>query len=103
MILISSAKQALKEIYNPKYQYEKVGVVLLNLVPNQNIQANLFTDKHQEQKREKIMATMDKINRTFNEEAVFIATQGVNRHWKMKSNMCSNGFTTKWEDLCWAK
>lgn len=102
MILISSAKQALKEIYNPKYQYEKVGIILLNIIHDQNIQTNLFTDKRQEQRRGILMATMDKINRTLNEEAIFIATQGTNRHWKTKSNMCSNGFTTKWEDLCWA-
>jgi DNA polymerase V len=100
MILISSAKIALKEIYNPKYQYQKVGITLLNIIHDQNIQTNLFTDKRQEQRRETLMATMDKINGAFNEEAIFIATQGTNRHWKMKSNMCSNCFTTKWDDLC---
>lgn len=45
------------------------------------------------------MATIDAINKTLNKEAIFIASQGIKRSWQMKSNMRSNCFTTKWDEI----
>ena len=96
--LVSVVLWALKRLYKPNYNYAKAGVMLSDLVPAEGVQIDLFSPMQQTLKTNKLMMTMDSINRKIGKEAIKLASEGFKRPWKMKQENKSPSFTTKWSD-----
>jgi DNA polymerase V len=96
--LVSVVLWALKQLYKPNYNYAKAGVMLSDLVPAEGVQIDLFSPMQQTLKTNKLMMTMDSINRKIGKEAIKLASEGFKRPWKMKQENKSPSFTTKWSD-----
>jgi DNA polymerase V len=96
--LVSVVLWALKQLYKPNYNYAKAGVMLSDLVPAEGLQIDLFSPIQQTLKTNKLMMTMDSINRKIGKEAIKLASEGFKRPWKMKQENKSPSFTTKWSD-----
>jgi DNA polymerase V len=96
--LVSVVLWALKQLYKPNYNYAKAGVMLSDLVPAEGVQIDLFSPIQQTLKTNKLMMTMDSINRKIGKEAIKLASEGFKRPWKMKQENKSPSFTTKWSD-----
>lgn len=97
--LTQQALVGLKRIYKPGYRYKKVGVQLFNLVPENQIQLNLFaTPKKIES--DKLAKTIDALNSKFGKNKVKLATVG-NREkaWALVKEHRSPRFTTQWHEL----
>ena len=88
----------LKKIYKNGYKYKKAGVMLLDLVPVQNIQFYLFT-KIDHSRNEKLMEAFDKINSSWGSQTIRSAASGFARPWAMKRSKISPRFTTSWDDI----
>jgi len=104
--IISLAKKALKIIYRPHFNYQKVGVVLLDLISHTHpVQLELFNSCHKShpqnktKKQNQLMQTIDKINQTMGSNSLFFAAQGIQKSWMMKRDYQSPSYTSNWNQL----
>jgi DNA polymerase V len=98
MELTKYASFALNLIYKKGYKFKKAGVIVSGIVPDGQVQGNLF-DAVNREKNKKIMESLDKINGTFGKNTVKLAAQGTGKKWKLRQEKLSQSFTTRWTDL----
>jgi DNA polymerase V len=96
--LAEYATAALERIYKPGYLYHKVGVLLLDLVSEENRQLGLFTD-HPDERAAKLSKTMDQLNARFGRDRIRLAAQGYDASWPMRQDKLSPRYTTNWKDI----
>ncbi|MBN9542338.1 MAG: Y-family DNA polymerase [Alphaproteobacteria bacterium] len=94
--MIKAAKECLKEIYVSGLKYKKAGVVLLDIVGEDEAQVPLFKV---DLPNIKLMNVMDNINNEYGKNSIFFASQGIERKWQAKSTMKSPSYTTNWNEL----
>ncbi|MDT3737890.1 MAG: Y-family DNA polymerase [Candidatus Kapabacteria bacterium] len=96
--LIEYAMKGLEQIYRPDYLYQKAGIMLTGILPKSTEQVSLF-DKIDRDKFQKITDAMDKLNMEMGSGTVFFAAAGIKRGWKMKRELKSPQYTTRWEEI----
>lgn len=96
--LIHFARKALVCIYRKGYQYKKAGVIVMDIVPEDNVQLSLFDDRNR-QKHKKILAILDNINRKYGIRTLKIAAQGTGKKWSLKNEYLSKQYTTNPNDF----
>ena len=95
--LINYALPLATKLFNPGSRYLKAGVILSQLVPDKEVQGNLFT---QETKPTvKLMEVMDNINWGIHKDAVRFGAEGIKQPWQMKQQYRSFRYTTQWDEL----
>jgi DNA polymerase V len=96
--LIKPAVQLVEAIYEQGKIYKKAGVMLGGLEPDESIQGNLFLPESQKYQR-LLMDMMDNINFSMRDDVLKFATSGLSRNWKMRQELRSKRYTTRWEEL----
>ena len=96
--LIRNAVPLVEKLYHRGSKYLKAGVMLGGLVPDESIQGNIFKNNSQNHQR-LLMEAMDNINVSIRGDAVKYVASGLNRNWKMRQEMRSKRYTTRWEEL----
>jgi DNA polymerase V len=96
--LCSYAKHALKSIFVQGYHYKKAGVVLNEIVPENEVQTS-FLDEVDRGKQATALQTLDKVNNRYGKDTVRLAAQGYDGKWKLRQEKLSPSYTTRWEDL----
>ena len=87
-----------EKLYNRGSRYLKAGVMLGGLVPDESIQGNIFKTETANHQRV-LMQAMDNINFSMRDDVVKYVASGLNRNWKMRQEMRSGRYTTRWEEL----
>jgi DNA polymerase V len=95
--IVKFAIKGLKQIYRPNFQYKKAGVVVMNIVPEQNRQLNLFHSPNP--KHQKLMKAVDQLNQTIGYQKVKLACQDLGRTWKMRQEKLSPRYTTQLNEV----
>jgi DNA polymerase V len=100
-LLTRFAKICLKKIYKKGIEYHKVGVLLGDLIGKQTRQLDLFNSQDENEliKNEKIMTTMEAINKKFGSHTMRLAAEGFIKPWAMKRNLKTPNYTTQWHEL----
>jgi DNA polymerase V len=88
----------LKQMYQPGIYYQKAGVMLMDLVPNEGRQTDLF-GYTQDSKVSKLMGTLDRINKKYDRGAIRLASEGVHKSWAMRRSYKSPNYTGDWKEL----
>jgi DNA polymerase V len=96
--LVKQSVEALRSIYRKGYSYKKAGVIATGLVPEQEIQQDLFSEAG-DSRHKKLMESMDEINRYSYRPLIQIATQGTGRKWKLRQEQLSPKYTTRWNEI----
>jgi DNA polymerase V len=96
--LIKPAVELVDRIFVEGTQYKKAGVMLSGLVPDQTIQGNLFTEEKHNGKR-LLMSMVDNVNFAMRDDVIKFAASGTTRDWKMRMEMRSPRYTTRWDEL----
>jgi DNA polymerase V len=96
--LIRYALPLAEKLYEPGLKYLKAGVILGGLVPDNAIQANLFVSESQNHKRY-LMEAVDNINFSQRDDIIKYVASGLERNWKMRQELRSKRFTTRWTEL----
>ncbi len=96
--LIQYALPLAEKLYQPGIKYLKAGVILGGLVPDTAIQANLFITGPDNRKHF-LMEAMDNINFSHRDDIVKYVATGLTRNWKMRQELRSKRFTTRWDEL----
>lgn len=99
--LIHTAKRCLAEIYQSGCRYRKMGVFLTGLIPQHQVQLNLFSALGTQHSRSSVlMSTVDTINRKWGSSALVYAAAGLGeKGWRMQQSVKSKSFTTRWSDI----
>ncbi|WP_018611560.1 Y-family DNA polymerase [Segetibacter koreensis] len=96
--LIFYAMKGLDRIYKEGYNFKKSGVLVTNLVPENELQMSMF-DKRDREKDKRLMGALDKVNFRFGKDLVRFAVQGYSEKWKLRQARLSPCYTTRLEDL----
>jgi len=97
----NAAVEAVKTIFKDGIDYKKAGVIVTGLVPTDTHQLNLFL--HENPKHKPLMSTIDHLNKKFKADKIKLASQDLQRTWKMKQEHLSPKYTTKLNDIITVK
>jgi len=103
--LIHLAKTLVSHLYLENTKYKKAGVSLTGIVPNTEVQMDLFDPHLYTQQQFKLMKCLDHINSKFGRNKAAFASTGLHKEknhrnkWLMNQNYLSNRYTTRWDEL----
>ena len=103
MQINKTALWILKKIFKEGIYYQKAGVMLMELVPAQGQQTDLFGFTLVEGKADKLMVTLDSINQKYSKGTIKLASEGINKAWVMKRDLKSPNYTGDWKELLTVK
>ncbi|UEG50537.1 Y-family DNA polymerase [Ferruginibacter lapsinanis] len=95
--LIKPAVKLVDQLFKKGTWYKKAGVMLSGLVPDETIQGNLFEE--QKNNNRSLMSMVDNVNFAMRNDMIKFAASGTKRDWKMRMEMRSPRYTTRWEEL----
>ena len=95
--LIRVALASLKAIYRPGYRYQKAGVLLNGLVPENYEQLRLF--RPPAPRTVSLMQAVDEINRRWGRDTIQTAAAGLVKEWRFRQMKKSPAYTTRWSEL----
>jgi DNA polymerase V len=97
--LIEAAVQLLETLYRPGFHYQKCGVMLLDLSPATQVQADLF-DTRDRAREAWLMRALDSLNADYGARTVRVGNNGGKRPaWAMRQAFRSPRYTTNWREL----
>ena len=97
--IINAAENILRSIYKKGLEYKKSGVIVGDIIPQNQVQLNLFDMDEKRIKRKKLDSTVDIINQAMGRSTIHIGSQGIAKNWQLKREKLSPCYTTKWDDL----
>lgn len=95
--IVRLAIQGLDKIYKKGFQYKKAGVMVMELIPEDSLQLNIFTQANP--KHKELMKKIDFLNRNLGQQKVKFACQDLTKLWKMKQERLSKRYTTKLNEI----
>jgi len=96
--LIKPAVHLVNNLYEEGQLYKKAGVMLSGIVPDNSIQGNLFV-KGEKNCERKLMDMIDNINFSQRNDILKFAASGTTRDWKMRQELRSPRYTSRWEEI----
>lgn len=102
-LLTQAALRLLRAVYRPGFAYQKAGVILTELIPEELRQPSLFEDGAARARSQALMAAMDKINRTFGSGTIKLLAEGSDPRRAMRAEKRTPRYTTRLEELAVAK
>ncbi len=96
--LIKPAVGLVDKLFEKGKFYKKAGVMLSGIVPDTSIQGNLFFPETKNCER-KLMDMIDNVNFSQRDDVLKFATSGTTRDWKMRQELRSPRYTTRWDEL----
>ncbi len=96
--LIAYAMPLIEKLFRPGMKYLKAGVILGGIVPEAEVQGNLFTDTKTPPAKG-LMEVLDNLNFSMRGDVVRFGATGLTRNWKMRQELRSQRYTTRWEEL----
>lgn len=95
--LAKFATKGLDSIFKEGYQYKKAGVIVMDIVSDNERQMSLFENSNP--KHRKLMKAVDYLNSTIGHQKVKLASQDFGRTWKMRQEKLSPRYTTKLDEI----
>lgn len=91
------ALEGLKQIYKEGYLYKKAGVIVMDFIPDDNVQQSLFLQS--DPRHVRLMQAIDSIHASAGQQKVKLAIQDMDRTWKMKQERLSPRYTTRLSEI----
>lgn len=100
-VLIKTATRGLQHIFKNGFLYKKLGLIVYDLLPASHVQLHLFNRTCQDvnQKTESLLNAIDSLNRAYGAGSVRFASEGFKSTWRMRREMKSPSFTTRWTEI----
>jgi DNA polymerase V len=108
--ILRVASRLTELIYREDHEFKKAGIIMTGLLPEGQVQGNLFDDGHNADNRQRsaeLMKVIDKLNTKFGRHTLKFAAAGVKQAWLTESEKRRNAFpigkspryTTSWNEL----
>lgn len=91
------AVKMLKEVFEEGEIYKKAGVIVTEIIPENQKQFHLFEEENP--KHLKLMKVMDDYYKKTGERKIRLGNQDLQRTWKMKQDHLSNKYTTDFTQI----
>lgn len=99
--LSTVALEILKKIYEPNQIYMKAGVIVTQLIPQDQKQFHLFEEENP--KHQKLMDVIDKFHAKIGQRKIKLGNQNLEQTWIMNQNYLSKNFTTNSNEIITVK
>lgn len=96
--LVKVAVKAIEALYQPGYMFMKVEVVATGLIPQSEVQLNLFNNWCSKNK-DKLSNVVDILNSHYGKGTIRVAGESYTQKWKMRQEHLSPNYTTNWNDI----
>ena len=96
--IVMAAKAALPHIFRLGYGYKTIMVTLMKLLP-EAFQGDLWIDPKEDEKKRRLMTSLDKITKVYGRGALTLAKGFENTGWEMKREFLSPCWTTRYGDF----
>jgi DNA polymerase V len=97
--LIKCGRACLEQLYDKDLRYKKAAVMLTGIIPESEVQTDLFNDQQYSTKQHQLMQKVDDINTRYGSDTAHFAATGIQQTWKMKQEYLSSRYTTNWNGL----
>lgn len=97
--LIQVCTKLMKQLYKPKINYKKAGIIAHDLSPINQVQGNLFCEQPQSERFDKLQQAIDSINASVGSHVLQYASCGKDHTWSRKAQWESPHYTTKWDSI----
>lgn len=97
--MIRVALQLLDELYLPGFEYKKAGVMLADIIHEDDVPLSIMDVNYLDDHRTNLMKAVDRLNRMYGRDTVSYASNGIKQEWQMKRARLSPRYTTSWKDL----
>ncbi|KKN65691.1 hypothetical protein LCGC14_0479160 [marine sediment metagenome] len=104
--LVRAAMAGLERIFKADIRYQKCGVMLMDLCDHDNEQLGLLAElksDEQRERNEKLMLTLDKINREHGKNTVRLGMHRKQNAWQLRCEHRTPRYTTRWDELAVVK
>ncbi len=96
--IVNYALTALDKIYSAGYNYKKTGVIVTGILPEDEVQTDLFYEIDIE-KHKRLMKQIDKLNNRYGKDTVKLGIMEMQKEWRLRREMLSKRFTTNWDEI----
>ena len=98
--LHAAALRILRAIYRPGHAYQRIGVLLFDLVPEGARQLTFWDLTAETPAHKALMQALDKVNATYGRGTLVLAAAGLGaKPWHMRQERRSPRYTTRWAEL----
>ncbi len=97
LIISNCAVNAVMSIFKEGIKYKRAGVIVMGLVPEDNVQLNLFDSENP--KHYPLMNSIDSLNKKYGDYKIKLGNQDLKRTWKMRQERLSPRYTTNIKDI----
>lgn len=103
--LILVAKALTKHLYQKGTKYKKAAIMLTGIIPESEVQMDLFDSNLYTPQQHKLMECVDTINSRYGRNKAAFAATGLHKQeehrnvWAMKQEFLSKHYTTRWDEL----
>ncbi len=98
--LHAAALCILRVIYRPGPAYQRIGVMLLDLIPEGARQLTFWDRAVDERPRQALMQALDRVNAAYGRGTLVLAAAGLGaKPWHMRQERRSPCYTTRWSEL----
>lgn len=96
--IIAAAQRALERVWRDGHRFAKAGIMLNDFSSTGVAQLNLFDEQAPRPNSQELMKVLDTINQTALGQ-IWFAGRGTAPEWRMKREMLSPAYTTRWNDI----
>jgi DNA polymerase V len=97
MTISNLAIKMVEKMYEPNQLYQKAGVIVTQIIPQDQKQLHLFEEENP--KHQKLMQVIDAMHQKVGARKIRLASQDLQRTWKMRQNYLSKNYTTDINDI----
>jgi DNA polymerase V len=107
--LLKIARQLARSVFQEGRKYKKASVMLTGIVPNSEVQMDLFDPELYTQQQHQLMECLDQINAKYGRNYAAFASTGLHKtedhrnKWLMNQNYLSKRYTTRWDEIMTVK
>ena len=96
-VLLAAALPLAEQLFHPHKPLQKAGVLMQQLVGEDTLQHHLLVPlpEEQQQRRQSLMGTIDRLNRRYGQGSVQWAACGISPPWQMQRSRLSRAATTR--------
>jgi len=95
------AVEMLEKLYEPNQVYMKAGVIVTQIIPQNQKQLHLFEEENP--KHQKLMEVIDKYHSKIGQRKIRLGNQDLQHTWIMNQNFLSKNYTTNINDIITVK
>lgn len=97
--LIECGHACVNQLYEPGLRYKKAAVMLTGILPETEVQTDLFEKKQYTRDQHRLMKKVDDINTKYGSRTTHFASTGIEQSWQMKQEHLSPKYTTRWDGI----